>query len=100
MNRTAKELIEYFKDPALSVIHIGKEERKQTIKALEEHEIMKEMLCGQCWACEYGEPYRKHFEGAYTKNDKLTICTVGEHGENIIAKMWMEGCKQWKLKQK
>lgn len=56
---------------------------------------------GKCWLCIYGEPYRKQSTNVYDydKSDKLTICTLGKHGDNVIAKTQRKDCESWKLKQ-
>lgn len=68
------------------------------IQYLEEHETMKNMLCGQCWACKHGEPYRKRFSGVFDENFKLTVCSIGKHDEGTIAKTNNVKCDFWELK--
>lgn len=78
---------------------ICEEQRQQMIRILEEHKTMEFMLCGCCWACEHGKPYKEYFAGAFGKNNNLSICTIGEHGRDVIAKIEQKGCEHWKLKQ-
>lgn len=68
---------------------------------LEEHETMVNMLHGQCWACEYGDPYYPFKCEPFSENAKsikLTMCRLGEHGEHTLAKMSKRNCEKWKLK--
>lgn len=96
-----EKAIEYFKNlEAEPPFVVCEEQRSQMIRILEEHKTMISMLRGQCWACKHGKPYKEQFGGVYENNAQLTICTIGKHDKNTIAKTVCEGCESWELKKK
>lgn len=55
-----------------------------------------EQICGECWCCEYGKPYRTQVG---TKQMRLTRCNKGLQGDGVIAQVRHRDCKEWALKQ-
>lgn len=55
-----------------------------------------QQICGECWCCEYGKPYRTQVG---TKQMRLTRCNKGLQGDGVIAQVRHRDCEEWELKQ-
>ena len=55
-----------------------------------------QQICGECWCCENGKPYRTQIG---TKQMRLTRCTKGKQGDGVIAQVRHRDCEEWELKQ-
>lgn len=59
-------------------------------------EGLMQQICGECWCCEHGKPYRTQIG---PKQMRLTKCTKGLQGDGVIAQVRHRDCREWELKQ-
>lgn len=59
-------------------------------------EGLVQQICGECWCCEYGKPYRTQVG---VKQMRLTKCTKGKQGDGVVAQVRHRDCEEWELKQ-
>ena len=59
-------------------------------------EGLVQQICGECWCCEHGKPYRTQIG---VKQMRLTRCSKGLQGDGVIAQVRHRDCEEWELKQ-